>query len=73
MSVDYSKFLYLALLGKETGQKKLEFYTFLRFDSHAFKTLSDWWDNQFTIANQNICSSEDETKSNTCFSSVLFK
>ena len=37
MSVDYSKFLYLALLGKETGQKKLEFYTFLRFDSHAFK------------------------------------
>lgn len=28
MSVDYSKFLYLALLGKETGQKKLEFYTF---------------------------------------------
>lgn len=37
MSVDYSKFLYLALLGKETGQKKLEFYTFLRFDSHAYK------------------------------------
>lgn len=28
MSVDYSKFLYLALLGKETGQKKLEFLHF---------------------------------------------
>lgn len=53
--------------------KKLEFYTFLLFDSHASKTLSDWWDNQFTIANQTICSSEDKTKSNTCFSSVLFK